>query len=84
MRWREFVASERDLFERAGLPGVLVERQPFVYFLEHGYVDDGSDFVVDGLNPDQRQALRQLVLLYVERFEAGARPDLYLSSLGLA
>lgn len=35
--WRDFTLSQRELFDKAGLPGVLSEDQDaFDYFLMHG------------------------------------------------
>jgi hypothetical protein len=79
--WREFVTSE--VFVAADLPGALTDRDAFVYFTEHGYVDAAPGFSVDALDDQQRAALRQLVLRYVELFQENESPDLYLTWVGL-
>jgi hypothetical protein len=74
MRWREFLDAERELFARAGLPGVVSDRERFDDFVMHGFIPmpgglaDGTMFSVDELDRDQREALERLVRLYVERF----------------
>lgn len=83
MKWREFVATHRDLFARAGLPGTLANRDLFTYFMEHGYVDDGSGFSTVGLDSDQRRALREVARVYIEGFEPDGDLDTYLGWLGI-
>jgi hypothetical protein len=68
--WRNFRLSQRQLFDEAGLPGVLSEDQDaFDYFLMHGYLPmpgghaDGTRF-----NASQRDRLDRLAALYVEQF----------------
>jgi hypothetical protein len=63
-----------DAAERAGLPGVLADRDQFGYFLDHSYVPipgEGATsnmFDVDELDQEQRAALRTLIALYEEGF----------------
>ncbi len=83
MKWREFIATSRDLFARAGIPGTLADRELFVYFMEHGYVDDGSGFSTARLDSDQRRALREVARVYVEGFEPDGDVDTYLGWLGI-
>lgn len=73
--WRDFALTQRDLFDEAGLPGVLSEdRDAFEYFLMEGYLPmpgghaDGTRFDALELGSAQRDALDRLVVLYVGRF----------------
>lgn len=62
-RWRAFQTDHGRLFERAGLPGLLSDRDRFRYFLEHSYLPmpgegaTSSMFSVDDLDEVQRAAL---------------------------
>jgi hypothetical protein len=74
LRWRDFKSEQRQLFENAGLPGFMADRGVFDEFLMEGVVEmpgglaDGVAFNLDELRPDQREALGQLVALYLDRF----------------
>jgi hypothetical protein len=73
--WHEFIVSERELFDRAGLPGVLSdERKSFEYFVMHGCLPmpgghaDGTRFSDSELDAAQRDALDKLIASYTDRF----------------
>lgn len=73
--WREFTATHRNLFDAAGLPGVLADdHEAFIDFLMHGFLSmpgglaDGTRADTRDLNAQQWKALDGLVALYVERF----------------
>lgn len=74
LRWRDFRADQKQLFEKAGLPGSMADRRIFDEFLMEAFVEmpgglaHGVAFNLDELRPDQREALGQLVALYVDRF----------------
>ena len=67
--------SSRELFNRAGLPGVLSEDQDaFEDFLMEGFLSmpgglaDGTRFSADELGATQRDSLDELAALYVDQF----------------
>jgi hypothetical protein len=73
--WRAFTVLERELFDEAGLPGVLSEdREAFEDFLMHGFLAmpgglaDGARFDTEEQTATQRNALDKLAARYVERF----------------
>jgi hypothetical protein len=66
--------SHGELFDRAGLPGVLSEEQDaFEDFLMDGFLSmpgglaDGTRFSADELDVTQRDSLDELAALYVEQ-----------------
>jgi hypothetical protein len=71
-RWREFLDAQRGLFDQAGLPGALADREQFDYFLMHGYQPmpggHGSAFDLDRLGAEEREAFGLLTRMYVDAF----------------
>lgn len=74
LRWVEFRAAENDLFARAGLPGFFADRDRFDEFLMEAFSEmpgglaDGAAFSLDERDAPQREALGELVSLYLDRF----------------
>lgn len=72
LRWKRFIAEERELLLRIGMPDLWTESlEKFQDFLMHGYLDhhsDNSQMTVDDLNEAQYQCLCRFVSHY---FSAG-------------
>jgi hypothetical protein len=73
--WHDFTLSQRELFDKAGLPGLLSEDQDaFEDFLMEGFLPmpgglaDGTRFSADELGATQRDSLDELATCYVEQF----------------
>jgi hypothetical protein len=74
LRWRDFKTEQKLLFEKAGLAGFMADRSIFDEFLMEAFVEmpgglaDGVAFDLHDLQLEQREALGQLVALYLDRF----------------
>jgi hypothetical protein len=83
MKWHNFVAAHADLFRSAGLPESLADRERFFYFMEHGYLDDGSGFSTTALSCSEQEALRELTRRFVATFETDGDVETYFGWLAL-
>lgn len=69
-KWNAFYQANRELIDRTGVPGPIVETYDlFEDLLMHGYIDhhdDPTHFTIKDLTPGELESLRQLVDKYVE------------------
>ncbi len=68
--WRHFLAENRELLARSGVPLRIHESMElWEDFLMHGFLDhhpDEPSFMLEELTPEQRELLKEIIVVYLQ------------------